>query len=201
MGFKNNIDTPRYFYLAILLLPIIILFYLYGSGQLDSELLKEIKKGNIEGVRHLLSTDNKKTNEYSGTLTPLHQAAYYSQLEIAEILIQHGADVNAKGGRHNFSPIFISVSKDDINFLKLLIKNGADINLKDDLNKTPLICAAQDDNLESVKVLLGAGAEDNVKDSSGKSALDYAIRNQNVDMIGLMGSPIKGAVKRKNTSP
>ncbi|XP_008113525.1 poly [ADP-ribose] polymerase tankyrase-2 isoform X2 [Anolis carolinensis] len=67
----------------------------------DAALLDASKKGCLARVKKLCSPDNVNCRDTQGRhSTPLHLAAGYNNLEVAEYLLQHGADVNAqdKGG-------------------------------------------------------------------------------------------------------
>ncbi|XP_075791247.1 poly [ADP-ribose] polymerase tankyrase-2 isoform X3 [Pelodiscus sinensis] len=85
----------------------------------DAALLDASKKGCLARVKKLCSPDNVNCRDTQGRhSTPLHLAAGYNNLEVAEYLLQHGADVNAqdKGGLiplHNAA----SYGADDINTL------------------------------------------------------------------------------------
>ncbi|XP_050815258.1 poly [ADP-ribose] polymerase tankyrase-2 isoform X5 [Gopherus flavomarginatus] len=85
----------------------------------DAALLDAAKKGCLARVKKLCSPDNVNCRDTQGRhSTPLHLAAGYNNLEVAEYLLQHGADVNAqdKGGLiplHNAA----SYGADDVNAL------------------------------------------------------------------------------------
>ncbi|XP_043569081.1 poly [ADP-ribose] polymerase tankyrase-2-like [Chiloscyllium plagiosum] len=67
----------------------------------DAALLDAAKKGCMTRVKKLCTADNVNCRDTQGRhSTPLHLAAGYNNLEVAEYLLQHGADVNAqdKGG-------------------------------------------------------------------------------------------------------
>ncbi|XP_058043864.1 poly [ADP-ribose] polymerase tankyrase-2 isoform X5 [Ahaetulla prasina] len=67
----------------------------------DAALLDAAKKGCLARMKKLCSPDNVNCRDTQGRhSTPLHLAAGYNNLEVAEYLLQHGADVNAqdKGG-------------------------------------------------------------------------------------------------------
>ncbi|MEC8554553.1 MAG: ankyrin repeat domain-containing protein [Planctomycetota bacterium] len=62
----------------------------------DCLLTYAVRHGAAETVRLLLSVGADVEIRSSGrSKTPLFQAAYDNQLQIAEILVEHGADVNA----------------------------------------------------------------------------------------------------------
>lgn len=69
--------------------------------------------------------------------TALLDAAFWGRLEVAKILIRHGADVKAaeKGGA---TPLHEAARMRHAEFARLLLDNGADVNAKDDEEKTPL---------------------------------------------------------------
>uniref|UniRef100_A0A8C4YLP3 Poly [ADP-ribose] polymerase n=1 Tax=Gopherus evgoodei TaxID=1825980 RepID=A0A8C4YLP3_9SAUR len=67
----------------------------------DAALLDAAKKGCLARVQKLCTPDNINCRDTQGrNSTPLHLAAGYNNLEVAEYLLEHGADVNAqdKGG-------------------------------------------------------------------------------------------------------
>ncbi|XP_017339679.1 poly [ADP-ribose] polymerase tankyrase-2 isoform X3 [Ictalurus punctatus] len=67
----------------------------------DTALLDAAKKGCLSRVKKLCSPGNVNCRDTHGRhSTPLHLAAGYNNLEVAEYLLQHGAEVNSqdKGG-------------------------------------------------------------------------------------------------------
>uniref|UniRef100_A0A8C1T4V0 Poly [ADP-ribose] polymerase n=1 Tax=Cyprinus carpio TaxID=7962 RepID=A0A8C1T4V0_CYPCA len=67
----------------------------------DAALLDAAKKGCLARVKKLCTPDNVNCRDTQGRhSTPLHLAAGYNNLEVAEYLLQHGAEVNSqdKGG-------------------------------------------------------------------------------------------------------
>uniref|UniRef100_A0A8C0X9I6 Poly [ADP-ribose] polymerase n=1 Tax=Castor canadensis TaxID=51338 RepID=A0A8C0X9I6_CASCN len=67
----------------------------------DAALLDAAKKGCLARVQKLCTPENINCRDTQGrNSTPLHLAAGYNNLEVAEYLLEHGADVNAqdKGG-------------------------------------------------------------------------------------------------------
>ncbi|KAM3913542.1 poly [ADP-ribose] polymerase tankyrase-2 isoform 3-T3 [Leptodactylus fuscus] len=67
----------------------------------DAALLDAAKRGCVARVKKLCTPENVNCRDTQGRhSTPLHLAAGYNNLEVAEYLLQHGADVNAqdKGG-------------------------------------------------------------------------------------------------------
>jgi ankyrin repeat protein len=69
--------------------------------------------------------------------TALLEAAFWSRLEIAEMLIKRGANVNAKAAR-GVVPLHEAARMGHVELARLLLKHGAEVNAKDDHGATPL---------------------------------------------------------------
>ncbi|AID46966.1 ankyrin repeat protein [Penguinpox virus] len=70
--------------------------------------------------------------------TPLHYAASYCKdIDVIKLLLERGADVNAKSYIRNLTPLHSSYLKSP-RVLKLLLQHGADINSLDSYSLTPL---------------------------------------------------------------
>ena len=81
-----------------LLLTTIAAVLLVGCGPPARNIWQAATVGNIEAVKQHLAAgvDVDVKAEWYDEWTPLHYAAYSSQKEVAELLIDKGADVNAK---------------------------------------------------------------------------------------------------------
>ena len=104
---------------------------------------------------------NIKLNDGS---SPLHLAAnrtFFSEEEMPKVkamiqlLINHGADINAREDKKNFSPLHLAVSANSIttDIAKLLIENGADVNAKSSDGFTPRQLAKLFKHKKMVKLL------------------------------------------------
>ncbi|KAJ8688268.1 hypothetical protein QAD02_024063 [Eretmocerus hayati] len=77
--------------------------------------------------------------------TPLHNIFQGSDLKVVDVLVNHGADVDALNANFE-TPLIVTCYRGDGMFdegeccivMKSLLKNGADINLADGAGKTPL---------------------------------------------------------------
>lgn len=131
--------------------------------------------------------------------TPLIMAAKHNHNDgVLEILIKHGADVNARDANENTPLLWASwwtvcfgihpsqirsLSPEDNPLpkirkrVKLLLDAGADVNAKDNIGKTALMYAAKAFNggdIELISILVNAGADINARDNRGYTALMYA---------------------------
>ena len=86
------------------------------------------RKGLTTSVKRLLSIRNINVNvndDVSGS-TPLNYAAGNGHIEITRLLLQNGADVNAKN-IHGSTPFHCSAKHGHVDILHLLVENGADL--------------------------------------------------------------------------
>src|SRR6185295_18847063 len=116
--------------------------------------------GHRETVEALLAAGaevNTPSRE-SMKVTPLHSAAAARQVEIARVLIAHGANVNAMQADSGFTPLHEAALNGNLEFARLLLEHGADVNAKMKDGKTPLGFALEQNKSEMVAFLRERGA-------------------------------------------
>ena len=91
-------------------------------------------------------------------VTPLHSAAAARQVEIARVLIAHGANVNATQADSGFTPLHEAALNGNLEFARLLLEHGADVNAKMKDGKTPLDFALEQNKSEMAPFLRERGA-------------------------------------------
>jgi ankyrin repeat protein len=69
--------------------------------------------------------------------TPLHTVCSWGELEPVRVLVEAGADVNARGDQ-GARPLFNAVIGENIEVVKYLIKSGADPKIKNDWDRSVL---------------------------------------------------------------
>jgi len=82
--------------------------------------------------------------EDRGGLIPLHNAASYGHVEIAQVLLKHGSHVNAND-RWQFTPLHEAAQKGRTQLCALLLSHGADPYVKNQEGQTTIEVATQDD--------------------------------------------------------
>ncbi len=156
-----------------------------------------MRAGDTVRVGELLDADPSLTNaaDESGR-TLLHEAASRSKLELVELLISRGADVNARtndgrtplhyaagtqpvdGMIEEGYKLIISKAIEAANnpryidaaIMEALIANGADINAVTESRETPLHCAMSG---PQAAVLISHGADVNARTENGSTLLHF----------------------------
>jgi ankyrin repeat protein len=104
--------------------------------------------------------DPDAKTEHKRGRTALALASDFDNIEIAESLLEHGANP------HTDLPLVVAVRRGQHRLVQLLLDAGVDPN-KD----APLVLAAKLGNLRIVKLLVDKGASLDTPDSGGKTAL------------------------------
>jgi ankyrin repeat protein len=119
--------------------------------------------------------DPSKVNDpYEQTL--LHRA-WHREGEVVQVLLDYGADVNARD-KYEYTPLhfFSRYHEVPLSNLRLLLQRGADVNAGTRWGKRPLHYAvAYAQSTDLVAVLLEFEADPNVLDWEGNSPLRYAL--------------------------
>lgn len=139
----------------------------------------------LEEVERLLSVGAPvSSRSHLEQCTVLHYACLNVDLATVQLLIDHGADVNALG-EHNYTPLHIVASKSSQSspaLIQLLHENGALLEARDFVNKTPLCLSAQLCDTSNSRMLLSLGANlhpPNVR----HRPINFAIRSGRLEQI------------------
>jgi serine/threonine-protein phosphatase 6 regulatory ankyrin repeat subunit B len=84
---------------------------------------------------------------------PLHVAATFGKTEVARLLLDHKADVNAKL-KDGQRPLHFAAREGHLDVVKLLLDNGADLNAENADGFSPLHKAAKSGQAGVVRLLL-----------------------------------------------
>uniref|UniRef100_A0A8C8VPM5 Ankyrin 1 n=1 Tax=Pelusios castaneus TaxID=367368 RepID=A0A8C8VPM5_9SAUR len=118
-------------------------------------------------------------------LTPLHCAARNGHMRIAEILLDHGAPIQAKT-KNGLSPIHMAAQGDHLDCVKLLLQYNAEI---DDItldHLTPLHVAAHCGHHRVAKLLLDQGAKPSARALNGFTPLHIACKKNHIRVMELL---------------
>lgn len=113
---------------------------------------------------------------------PLCYAVRENNLEVAELLINRGSDVNNRNVQTGESLLHLASRSLNKKMIKLLLRNGAKIDALDFKNRTPLVCALKSGREstmvkkldKTIRCLLKNYASVNILASKDKHVLRYA---------------------------
>ncbi|HET6884691.1 MAG TPA: ankyrin repeat domain-containing protein [Rubrobacteraceae bacterium] len=148
----------------------------HANEEDDSRLISASERGDVRAVERLLERGAGVDSRDEGGRTALIAAAYGNRLDVAGLLVDAGADVNAKDETQQ-SAYLISTSEvgDDPRLLELTLRNGANVHSLDGYNGTGLIRAAERGHVRVVERLLRTDIEVNHVNNLGWTALLEAI--------------------------
>ncbi len=107
---------------------------------------------------------------------PLHRVMVNRDGEsVAQMLLGHGADVNARCA-YQKTPLHHAIEKGNDSMVSFLLAAGADYEARDIAERTPLHTAIESRLENMVHILLEAGADADAKDKGGHDALGAANR-------------------------
>lgn len=145
--------------------------------------------GDPGGLVEKLVTNGVNINERvvkSNGKTLLIATCEEGNIELAKILIDRGADINARDADGG-TALIEACKKGNIELAKILIDNGANVNARDMYGNTALIYTCKgEDEIELAKILIEAGATVNAVNRSMDTALKEACEKENKELAKIL---------------
>ena len=110
------------------------------------------RRGDLEFGRRLLDCGADVNAQDENNWTPLYLAAWNGRVDFSEMLLDHGAAVNALTDYNGKTPLYKASEKGHVDVVRLLLEHGADPNISDRRGKTPSDVASRP---EIVQLLSG----------------------------------------------
>lgn len=142
----------------------------------EQDLMQLARLGELRSIQKLFDTGkfNAKSTDEQG-ITALHWAAINGHHALCHFLIQAGADVNAKGGDAEATPVLWASKRCNLQVVSLLLANGADPLSRDDQGYNLLHSATLDGNVYQLVMLLHhPDIPVDVQDAQGHTSLMWA---------------------------
>ncbi|CAN8070339.1 unnamed protein product [Agarophyton chilense] len=156
----------------------------------ELHLLKRFRTDAPEKIRHLIECyPNLLKTRSADDATPLHLVVAHNPQadQVALILIDRGADVNARGfGNQNKTVLQQAAWRGCARTIRLLIQHGARVDAVKSGDWTALMVACARAKSAAVKQLLDAGARTHLVNRSGETALHLSARAHCVDAVQLL---------------
>ena len=140
--------------------------------------LKSQKERSTNILRVLMKAEkppniNRFSKQEDGQ-TPLIYTILARLYDVANELIDGGADVNLTDEENEFTPLMLS-DQADVEFIEYLIKKGADVNKQTSTGSTAIFEFIDSHaSIEKIKLLIDNGADLTIKNKAGKTPLEFA---------------------------
>jgi ankyrin repeat protein len=163
--------------------PLLYAAYLERSAMVDAlraqnptlDFYEACVVGDLKRVQQLLARGQDVDVRSPDGFTPLGLSIFFKQPEVARILIDAGAALDAKASNTlQVAPIHAAVARSDLASLQLLLTHGADPDLTQQRLMRPIHEAAAAGNLPIVAMLLMFGADPQARNEERKTAADFA---------------------------
>jgi len=160
-------------------LPILVSVSLVGCMSIH----QAAEAGNVDAVRRRLAwgvNPNSRTLWYR--VAPLHKAAAHGRVEIVDLLLEKGAEVNIRneGGE---TPLHYAARHGHVGVMKLLLDYDADPAQKGTGCGTPMQWAAANGQIQAIKTLLDHGVSIDQPGSGGGTALMEAVSHSQLETV------------------
>ena len=137
----------------------------------------------------------------------LFSAIDYQRSEMAQLLLNHGGQLNLQNGREK-SALILAASHGDVEVVKKLLERGIDVNLKGEGGSTALLSVLlaedhvvpQQSKITIVELLLEYGANADVKNDRNFTPLKCAIKSRSAEIVKLLIDKDKDLVYRQDKS-
>ncbi|KAK2715890.1 hypothetical protein QYM36_010456 [Artemia franciscana] len=116
---------------------------LQDNYDVNYSLIRAVREGELERTRELINLFGLSYSKgWHKGYTPLHCAAEKGITEVVQLLLDSGANVDAKGEDSN-TPLHIAVFRGKENIVELLLRYGATVDNQDKNGKTALRLAVE----------------------------------------------------------
>lgn len=148
---------------------------------------KAAQKGRYKVVKTLIerAVDVNAKNSSYFNYTALQWAARNGHIEVAKLLIDHGANINPTDNHVN-TGLILAAREGHTQMLQLFLECGAHVDAQGPGGITALIWATLMEHLEIVKLLIASGANIDAENNQGQTALMLAGENGYTEIVELL---------------
>jgi ankyrin repeat protein len=149
--------------------------------------------GSLEAVAQTIDGSTHLINAYADDgFTPLHLASFFGHKDVARLLLDRGAKVDAvtRNELEN-TPLHAAAAGRHLEVCVLLVERSAPVDAQQDGGFTALHTAAQHGDMALAKLLIANGADPAIETDEGKTASDLAYEFEHDDLADYLGQAAK----------
>lgn len=154
----------------------------YDRAQMLSDAIADDDR---QTIAELIERDDLELQgDQPGRWTPLMAAAYYGKAQIAQQLLEHGAQVDYVGA-HGRKALEVAILNKEAEVVQVLVDHGAQVNVPGFTMGHPINLAQNRPQL--LRILLAAGANPDTRSKDrGETVLQQAVFSYHPDVVQLM---------------
>jgi len=134
----------------------------------------------VLAIEHRLDVNSRGLDD---NWTPLHLASRMGHMEVARILVEQGADKEAKD-KDGLTPLHHAAEGGSVDLVRLLIEDyGTNATVQGKDGWTPLHSAAQQGRVDLAHLFVEPGAVVTALDKNGRTPLHLVAKHGNVDLV------------------
>lgn len=144
--------------------------------------------GDGERLTRFLARDATLTGAFSADgFSALHLAAFFGHPEAVRLLLERGADPNARSQNAlRLCPINSAAASGNAETVIALLAADVDVDARQERGFTALHEAALNGNVQMIRALLAKGADPNLVCDDGRTAIDFARASKREDAIAAL---------------
>lgn len=159
------------------------IFYIAVFSKIDKETLKKaldiaVEMDSMKAVKLLVRLGANPNADVPALI-------YARNLNMAELLVKLGADVNAKCD-DGWTALHTAAYNNNLEIATFLVIHGIDINARTEYSQTALFYAARYNNIETATFLINSGSDINSRTWEGETPLMSAAFNNSYDLANIL---------------
>lgn len=144
--------------------------------------------GDLNVLKRYIESGGSINIKFENNKTPLFFAIENGHDEIADYLIENGANIKLTLDPNKQTPLHFAARFGRTNIIKKLLQKDVDVNAKDFAARTPIFYAILRGHKEAAELLIEKGADTNLKDSDGDNLIVIAGTNFHTEFIPFLKS-------------
>jgi ankyrin repeat protein len=152
----------------------------------DLRLIETVKAQNLQAVTTLIKQRIGLDAAEADGSTALHWAAQLNREDLVKLLVEAGANPNAKT-RYGIAPLTLACTNGSAAIVELLLAHKADPTVANNEGATALMTCARTGNVDAMRPLIVRGANVNaVEGFRGQTALMWAASENNAEAVTML---------------